>query len=141
MNPLKRKLFAVSIALSTCLWLAGCSVESSPVLWQMSGQTVKGLFQVDLNCKTEPTIGEFQACSLQILQANGQAVVGATVDLDGGMPAHGHGLPTRPVVTALDDHGHYQIEGLQYSMPGAWLLGFLIKSPAGQDKIVFDFVI
>lgn len=109
--------------------------------WQLSQASANGLFQAHLACTAPPSVGSFQTCTVQLLDADKQPVTDAQVLIDGGMPAHGHGLPTAPVLKSVDSNGNYQIEGLQYSMPGAWLLGFLIKSGQQQDKVVFEFVI
>ncbi|SKA87633.1 YtkA-like [Thiothrix eikelboomii] len=109
--------------------------------WELTQTSTNGLFKVRLRCQHLPSVGSFQDCQLELTDGSGKAIHGANIKLDGGMPKHGHGLPTAPVVSPLAAQGHYKIEGLQYNMPGAWLLGLLIKTPAGQDKLVFSFEI
>ena len=43
--------------------------------------------------------GKLQKWTLHLETATGVPVDDATVTVDGGMPQHGHGLPTKPVVT------------------------------------------
>ena len=50
-----------------------------------------------------------------ITDAAGVPVDGATIQVDGGMPQHGHGLPTRPRVTRALGNGLYEIRALPNS--------------------------
>lgn len=121
--------------------LTGCAVESAPIQWQVSQISVNNLYQAHMDCETMPETGPFQNCTVSFTDIKGNAIHPETPLIDGGMPLHGHGLPTSPVLTALEKTGTYRIDGLKYNMPGAWLLGFKIKTPAGEDKVIFDFVV
>jgi hypothetical protein len=66
------------------------------------------------------------------------AVEGATITVDGGMPQHGHGLPTSPRVTKSHGDGVYQIDGVRFNMGGWWEFRLAIASPAGADTITFN---
>lgn len=57
--------------------------------------------------------------------------------VDGGMPEHSHGLPTRPTVSSYLGNGAYLIEGMAFSMFGTWDLAFLIRSPTVEDRVAF----
>src|SRR5687767_6016470 len=39
---------------------------------------------------------KMQTLQVSIRDAKGKAIDGATITVDGGMPEHGHGLPTQP---------------------------------------------
>jgi hypothetical protein len=67
-------------------------------------------------------------------------VTGAHIRLSGGMRAHGHGLPTRPLVKELDV-GRYIVRGLMFSMPGSWELQFDIEVDEYADQVRLDFII
>lgn len=96
-----------------------------------------GFFNVTLLDDVELLpLREFVELKIQVLDANGAAVTGADVVLSGGMPAHGHGLPTKPVVTSLGA-GEYFIEGLKFSMVGTWELNLDIKTKEVSDSVVF----
>lgn len=73
--------------------------------------------------------------------ATGQAVSDATIAIDGGMPQHGHGLPTRPRVTKNLGGGKYEISGLRFNMGGWWELELNISSPAGTDTATFNLAL
>lgn len=76
-----------------------------------------------------------------IVDAAGKPVDGARIEVDGGMPQHGHGLPTKPRVTKNLGEGRYEIEGLRFNMGGWWELHLAVDSPAGADRVTFNFQI
>ncbi|HYC88667.1 MAG TPA: FixH family protein [Thermoanaerobaculia bacterium] len=73
-----------------------------------------------------------------IRDAAGQPVDGAKIDVDGGMPQHGHGLPTQPRVTRSLGQGRYEIDGLRFNMGGWWELHLAVQSSAGTDRVTFN---
>lgn len=78
------------------------------------------------------------ALQVSIRDAAGKPVEGAQIAIDGGMPQHGHGLPTQPRVTRSLGEGRYEIEGLRFNMGGWWELHLAVTSPAGSDRITFN---
>jgi hypothetical protein len=79
-----------------------------------------------------------QTVRVLVADAEGHAVDGATIDVDGGMPQHGHGLPTRPRVTKSFGGGLYEIEGVRFNMGGWWELSLAITGSAGTDEVTFN---
>jgi hypothetical protein len=71
----------------------------------------------------------------------GQAVDGATITVDGGMPEHGHGLPTKPRVTKNPGNGMYVIEGVRFNMGGWWEFKLAIAGKAGADTVTFNLAL
>lgn len=128
-------------ALFTAFILTGCAAESATIQWQASQVSENGLYRAQMDCDTMPETGPFQNCTVSFTDAEGSTITPETLLIDGGMPLHGHGLPTSPVLTPLNKAGTYRIDGLKYNMSGAWLLGFKIKAAKGEGKIIFDFVI
>jgi hypothetical protein len=74
--------------------------------------------------------------TVTIVAADGKPTTGALVTVLGGMPAHGHGLPTVPTVRELGG-GRYLVEGLKFHMPGAWVVAFRIKAGTVVDSVSF----
>ena len=146
---MKIVMLKTTFLLIACLLsLVACKAEQTPAgvaqtqaAWELTQTSSQGLFKVQLMCRHAPSVGPFQDCQLALATGQGQSISEAKISVDGGMPSHGHGLPTAPVVSPLDGQGHYRIDGLQYNMPGPWLLGFMIQTAAGQDKVVFSFEI
>ena len=81
---------------------------------------------------------QLQTVRVLIADADGLPVDGAVIEIDGGMPEHGHGLPTRPRVTRALGAGVYEIQGVRFNMPGWWELRLAIETPAGADVVTFN---
>ena len=83
--------------------------------------------------------GKLQSWTLRLeTTASGAPVDAATVGVDGGMPQHGHGLPTKPRARRVGE-GEYLVEGLKFNMGGWWVVKFRVATPAaGADSIVFN---
>jgi hypothetical protein len=78
------------------------------------------------------------ALEVSVRDAAGRPVDGAKIDVDGGMPQHGHGLPTKPRVTRSLGDGKYVIEGLRFNMGGWWELHLSVSSATGADRVTFN---
>ena len=70
--------------------------------------------------------------------ADGSPVEDAKISVDGGMPQHGHGLPTSPAVTEALGEGRYRIEGVRFNMSGWWELKLHVRAAAGEDDVTFN---
>lgn len=81
---------------------------------------------------------QLQTVRVLIADAAGRPVDGAVIEIDGGMPEHGHGLPTRPRVMPAPGAGVYEIQGVRFNMPGWWELTLAIDTPAGADVVTFN---
>lgn len=79
--------------------------------------------------------------SLQLLDAGGQPVDGATLSVVPFMPDHGHGSAIKPAVTPKGG-GMYDVTNLYYPMPGLWRVTVTVQMPnvAAQD-VAFSFCI
>lgn len=101
-----------------------------------------GLFTVSYSVPTGaiPLIQAHQWI-LHVETAEGQPVENATIAVDGGMPAHGHGLPAQPQVTEYLGDGDYLVEDVLFSMTGAWVMDFQITAGGQSDTVRFDLVL
>ena len=79
-----------------------------------------------------------QTVRVRILDSDGQPIENAAITIDGGMPQHGHGLPTRPRVTRNLGGGTYLIEGVRFNMGGWWEFKVSITGSTGADTITFN---
>lgn len=84
---------------------------------------------------------KLQTIQVAVRDAKGEAVEGATITIDGGMPQHGHGLPTRPRVTKSLGSGVYVIEGVRFNMGGWWEFKLAIADAAGSDSVTFNLAL
>jgi len=78
---------------------------------------------------------------IAVVDGHGNAIDGATLAVGGGMPQHGHGLPTRPRVTRALGDGTYEIEGVRFNMGGWWEFRLTITAAAGADVVTFNLEI
>jgi hypothetical protein len=88
----------------------------------------------------QPTlkVGPMQSVPLSVVDRDGRAVAGAEIAIDGGMPQHGHGLPTKPKVAQGSEAGAYIVAGLRFNMGGWWVIKFTISAAAGTDSVTFN---
>ncbi|HKH92103.1 MAG TPA: FixH family protein [Gemmatimonadaceae bacterium] len=82
--------------------------------------------------------GKLQRWTLHLETASGNAVDVCDVTVDGGMPQHGHGLPTKPRVTRHLGQGDHLVEGMKFNMGGWWVVKFRVAAEAGRDSVVFN---
>lgn len=82
---------------------------------------------------------QLQTMRVAIVDGSGKGIDGASILVDGGMPQHGHGLPTQPKVTRNLGGGLYEIEGVRFNMGGWWEFKLAINGVAGADTVTFNF--
>jgi hypothetical protein len=82
-----------------------------------------------------------QTVRVAITDAAGAPVDDASIQIDGGMPQHGHGLPTRPRVTRALGNGLYEIEGVRFNMGGWWEFKLAINAASGSDVVTFNLAL
>lgn len=101
-----------------------------------------GLFNVSWSADSgEPPLNRIHSWTLHVETADGQPVEGATILVDGGMPQHGHGLPTSPQVTEDLGNGDYRVEGMKFQMLGFWEVKFDISANGQSDSITFNLIL
>ena len=81
---------------------------------------------------------QMQTVRVTVRDAEGHAIDEAQISIDGGMPQHGHGLPTRPRVTRNVGDGIYEIEGVRFNMGGWWEFKLAIAGSRGADTVTFN---
>ena len=82
--------------------------------------------------------GKLHRWTMHIETAAGAPVDSGDFAVDGGMPQHGHGLPTRPRVTRALGHGDHLVEGMKFNMGGWWVVKFRVNAAPGSDSVVFN---
>jgi len=79
---------------------------------------------------------QMQRWLLHVDDVAGKPVTAAAIQVEGGMPEHGHGFATAPSVTELGA-GDYAIDGLKFHMPGYWVIAFTIQAGKVGDRAQF----
>lgn len=133
--------FAV-IAASAALGLAGCSTAPKDLDVSLEKPSAAGLYRIALvPPDPAPAINQIHGWKVRLATRDGIPVQGATFAVDGGMPQHGHGLPTQPRVTRELADGSYQLDGMKFSMGGWWEVKLRISGSQGADTVTFNTVV
>ena len=82
-------------------------------------------------------VGRLHRWRVEVTTLDGMPLTEAQITVDGGMPQHGHGLPTRPQVIA-SANGDLMIEGMKFNMGGWWVVRLHVDAPQGSDVITFN---
>jgi hypothetical protein len=100
------------------------------------------IFKVSFTSRLEPiVIDRMHTWELKVETPDGIPVTGADITIGGGMPQHGHGLPTEPAVTQELGDGKYLVGGMRFSMPGWWVVNFHIKTKDKEDTVTFNLLL
>jgi hypothetical protein len=98
-----------------------------------------GIYRGTIRPQADPIPqGRLHSWTLHLETASGTRVDSASIAVDGGMPQHGHGLPTKPVVTRHPGNGDHIVDGMKFNMGGWWVVKFSVSSSAGADSLVFN---
>lgn len=112
---------------------AFASLQTDKQIWVSRS----GRFHIMFESEVDPiVINRIHRWVLRVETAEGHPVSGAQITMQGGMPEHDHGLPTRPRVTASHDPGGYLIEGIRFHMNGRWELEFTINTGSDEDTVL-----
>lgn len=145
--PTKRAILntvATAIVAIGLLVLTGCIMFMKPadLDYRRTRVSEQGLFRATIKPAGDSIPrGKLQTWTLHLETAAGEAVDSATITVDGGMPQHGHGLPTKPLVTRHLGQGEHLVEGMKFNMGGWWVVKFRVQSDAGSDLIVFNLAL
>lgn len=77
----------------------------------------------------------------RVTTLEGKPVETAQITVDGGMPQHDHGLPTRPEVTRYLGDGEYLVEGMKFHMAGSWTVRFHITVAGVTEVATFQITL
>ena len=136
------RFLAQTLGFITLAALGGCMTPPSQLDLSLQRPTADGRYLVTLQPPAEaPAINQLHAWKVKLATPDGTPVRSATFKVDGGMPQHGHGLPTQPRVTRELEPGTYLLEGMKFSMTGWWEVKLAIDAKPGADKVTFNTVV
>lgn len=108
----------------------------------LAKKSTTGLYFVSLTPEQAPIQkGTPQSFILAVKMADGKPADVLRIEIDGGMPQYGRGLPTSPRVTAALGDGKFRIRGVEFTASGWWQLKFTIDTPPGRDEVDFNIVL
>jgi hypothetical protein len=100
--------------------------------------SAQGAFRVAYRTDGPVPVGRMHAWTLHVARSDGTPVTDASIAVDGDMPQHGHGLPTRPRVTRHLGNGDYLLEGVKFQMGGWWVMDFDITAGGRTERVRFN---
>jgi hypothetical protein len=147
--PVKKHMYARTmgvLVLSTCLVVVtlGCAApkrgsKDAERDYSTTRLSERGVYKVTFLSLADPVpVGKVHAWRLHVEDPKGSAVTNASITVDGAMPEHGHGLPTRPRVTQDLGSGDYLVEGLKFQMRGWWVVRFSVSAAGASDTVTFN---
>lgn len=133
----------IALVLITVLPLAGCMKPPTTLDLSLNKPTDQQKYVVAIEPRTQIiAINQLHAWQVQVSSPDGTPVLGAHIDVDGGMPQHHHGLPTKPRITQELGEGRYLLEGMKFSMTGWWVIKLKVDTERdGKDAVTFNKVI
>lgn len=125
----------------------------------MEIKTEAGKYRLTWQSLPSPVpMGDLFVVETTLKDKEGKPLENGTVRVDARMPAHGHGMATRPLAAlpvcaesraeaelraaveagSLPEGcsypgGKYKMEGMKFHMPGEWTIRFDVTGPAGAD--------
>ena len=134
-----RSAFAITALTALVMGCANLRADTPSPDIQTVKPSAHRLYRVSVRPDVTPIpVRRLQRWTLHLATIDGQPVDTATITMDGGMPQHGHGLPTSPRVTRALGNGDHLIEGVKFNMGGWWVVRFAITSSAGTDTVSFN---
>ncbi len=96
--------------------------------------TLLGTYQLRYTSQPETIpLNEPFSLEVQLARADGRALSGERLSVDGRMPEHRHGMTTEPTVQDKGA-GHFLVEGMLFHMPGRWELYFDISHDGRTER-------
>jgi hypothetical protein len=136
------RIIATTLSLAALAATTGCMSPPKGLDLALTRPSADSKYLVTLQPPAKPAaINQLHAWQVRLTSPSGVPVANARIQVDGGMPQHGHGLPTRPQVTRELPGGGYLIEGMKFSMTGWWEIKLAIDGPAGADRVTFNTVV
>jgi hypothetical protein len=101
-----------------------------------------GLFNATMRPAVDPIpINQIHTWTLHVETAQGAPVENAAIVVNGDMPQHGHGLPTKPEVSKYLGNGDYLVDGMKFQMTGWWVVNFDIANAGSTDRVSFNLML
>jgi hypothetical protein len=100
---------------------------SSNAMAQITVSETEGIQIVITSQVTPIPLNQMHSWVIRLNSDTGEAIENANIRVEGGMPAHNHGLATRPQATDYLGEGEYLVEGLRFHMAGDWLMDIQIE--------------
>lgn len=145
MQPtMQRRSLLLSTAMLALGLGAGCSAGAGvrppqdAAEYATERSSSQGSFRVSYRTEAPMPVGRLHAWTLHVARTDGTPVTDAAIAVDGDMPEHRHGLPTRPRVTRNLGNGDYLLEGVKFQMGGWWVMDFNVTAGGRTERVRFN---
>ncbi len=100
-------------------------------------------FKIGYECHQDKmNLKEYHTAKLTVQTLEGKPVSDAKISIEYLMPKHGgHHMPRRPVVLEHIGNGVYNVESVNFQMPGMWKIIVLIKAGGVEDKAESELMV
>lgn len=140
-HRVRRGLPGLAAALAVASLAAGCMHAAKPANIDYASTRVSEQGRYKVSYTSDPTpvpVNKMHRWTLHVEGRDGRAVTDAAIEVDGDMPGHGHGLPTRPRVTRNLGNGDYLVEGMKFQMGGWWVMEVTVDAGGQSDTARFN---
>ncbi|HEX7071270.1 MAG TPA: FixH family protein [Rhodothermales bacterium] len=138
----RRSLLSAILLIAVAAATPGCAHFDKPpqnLDYSRTRTSEAGLYRGTIRAEADPIPKQrLHTWTLHLETNDGKPVETAHIEVDGGMPQHGHGLPTKPRVTRALGDGQFLVEGMKFNMGGWWVVEFPVVADAGTDTLVFN---
>jgi len=111
--------------------------SNGPVFsWPATRSTAEGSFEVTLAPSNNKITQNKHFILNVILKAKKGGLENVTLVVDGDMPAHQHGMNTKPELTAKSA-SEYWVEGMLFHMGGDWVISVDITRDGKKEQALF----
>ena len=136
-TPLRGLVVAgLAISLSACMVLR--RPPSGPQAYDRTQTSATRIYRATFAPAEPIKVGRLHSWKIQVTTIDGAPVTDAKFRVDGGMPQHGHGLPTKPVVSQPSGESYELVEGMKFNMGGWWVVRLHIDGSKGSDVVTFN---
>ena len=127
---------AATILMSACMIFMRPPTDSAA--YESTQMGASQLYRATFSPAGTIRVGQLHSWNIEVMTAEGTPVDRANISVDGGMPQHGHGLPTKPQVSQHLGEGKHVIEGMKFNMGGWWVVKLEIAGEKGTDVVTFN---
>jgi hypothetical protein len=129
-------------SIAAAVVMTGCMIfmkaPSDPSAYATSQVSASNIYRATFTPAESIRVGKLHQWIIKVNATDGTPIDDVTIAVDGGMPQHGHGLPTRPVVTQHLGDGQHVVEGMKFNMGGWWVVKLRIEGASGSDIVTFN---
>jgi hypothetical protein len=127
---------ALATAITACMIFK--RPPSAPLAYERTQTSAAGMYRATFVPVESIKVGRLHSWKIQVATSDGAPVTDAKFVVDGGMPQHGHGLPTKPIVSQPAGESYQLVQGMKFNMGGWWVVKLHINGSKGSDVVTFN---